>query len=396
MSGTVSSIAPYVDAAGIHVSDYPTALAYFKGVYQGIYGADVYLEADSQDGQFIGVLALAYTDCSSGLVAGFNSFSPATAQGAGLSSVVKINGIAREVASYSQVDVIVSAVAGSAPTLTNASIRDANGLIWTLPASVSIPIGSSITVTATSTTIGAVAVSPDVQWSINTPTAGWAAVTNTSAGIPGNPVETDAALRQRQAASTMLPSQTVADGIQGALLALAGVTRVSVDENDTSSTDADGSPSNGTTWVVEGGDAVQIATVIANKKTMGSPTAGTTTETVIDSAGITRTISFDRPTETTVVVTLTLKALAGYTNAIGASAAAQVASYIAALPIGATIYVSRLYPPAILPAATGGSTYNVTSIQIARSGATPVAADVALAFNEAAICTASNVTVTAS
>lgn len=394
MVATVSAIAPYVDATGIHVSDFPTALAYFENQYRGIYGADVYLEPDSQDGQFIGILALAYTDCASGLVATFNSFSPATAQGAGLSSVVKINGIAREIASYSSVDVTIAGTVGT--TITNGSIRDQNGLIWSLPASVVIPGAGTVVVTATCAIIGAIACSPDTPWTINTPTSGWTGVTNTGSGTPGNPVETDAELRVRQAGSTMLPSLTVADGIKGALLALPGVTRVSVDENDTSATDADGTAANGTTWVVEGGDATAIATVIANKKTMGSPTAGTTTETVIDSGGLSRIISFDRPTETTIIVTLTLKALPGYTNAIGATAAAQVATYIAGLPIGGTIYISRLYVPATLAPTLGGSTYNITSIQIARSGSAVSSVDLPLAFNEAAVCAPTNVTVSAS
>ncbi len=392
MSGTVSSIAPTIDATGIHVSDFPTVLAYLQAQYQAIYGADVYLGNDSQDGQFLAVLAQAYTDCASVAVAAFNSFSPATAQGTGLSSVVKINGLKRETPSNSQVDVIIAGAVGT--TITNGSIKDQNGLIWTLPASVVIPATLSITVTATCTTLGAVQASPGINWTINTPTNGWSGVTNTSSGTPGEPVETDAALRQRQAASTMLPSQTVADGIRGALLALPGVTRVVLDENDTSAMDADGVSANATSWVVEGGDATAIATVIANKKTMGTPTYGSTTETVTDSAGDTRTINFYRPTETEITVELTLQAFAGYTNAIGAQAAAAVAAYIQVLPIGATIFVNRLFAPAQLIGSPAGFTYNVTSVVLGRPGQAPYAGNVSLAFNEAAVCSTADVGVT--
>ena len=275
MSGTVSSIAPTIDATGIHVSDFPTVLAYLQAQYQSIYGSDVYLGNDSQDGQLLGVLAQAYTDCASVAVAAFNSFSPATAQGTGLSSVVKINGIARETPTNSQVDVIIGGGVGT--TITNGSIKDQNGLIWTLPQSVVIPPGLSITVTATCTTLGAVQASPGIDWTINTPTNGWASVTNTSSGTPGTPVETDAALRQRQAASTMLTSETVADGIIGNLDTLPGVTRVALDENDTETTNLNATPAGASAFVVEGGDATQIATVIAQQKTMRAPTYGTTT-----------------------------------------------------------------------------------------------------------------------
>ena len=388
-----SAIAPTVDATGIHISDYPTILAYFQAQYQAIYGSDVYLEADSQDGQFLALIALAYNDACALAVAVFNAFSPATAQGTGLSSVVKINGLAREIATYSVVDVTVAGTVGT--TISSGSIKDPNGLAWTLPASVLIPAGGSIVVLATCTTIGSVVASPGTIWTINTPTLGWTGVTNASSGTPGDPVESDATLRQRQAASTMLPSQTVLDGIIGSLEALSGVTRVAVDENDTSSTNANGTAANATAFVVEGGDPVAIATVIADLKTGGTPTSGSTTEIVVDSAGFSRTINFYRPTETTIIATLTLKALAGYTNAIGAAAGAAVATSIQGLPIGGVIYVSRLYPPATLPAAAGGMTYNVTSIQIARSGGTPATADLTLAFDEAAVCAGGNITVSA-
>lgn len=391
MSGTVSTIAPTVDATGIHVSDYPTVLAYFEAQYQSIYGADVYLEADSQDGQFLALIALAYTDLSSLAVAVFNAFSPAAAQGTGLSSVVKINGIARLIATYSQVDVIIGGTVGT--TITNGSIRDENGLTWALPALVVIPTALSITVTATCATIGAIAASPNTQWTINTPTRGWSSISNTSAGTPGNPVESDPALRVRQTKSTMLASETVVDGIIGSLNALPGVTRVALDENDSSTTNANGTPAGAAAFVVEGGDATQIATVIAEQKTMGTPTYGTTSETLIDSAGLSQVINFFRPAETEIVVTLNLKALVGYTNGIGAMVAAQVAASIAALPIGAVIYVNRLYVAAALPVLTGGATYNVTSIQIARTGSVPAAADIALAFNEAAVCAIGDITV---
>ena len=62
------------------------------------YGSDAVLTPDSQDGQLLAVFAQAIYDNGQALIAIYNSFSPATAQGAGLSSLVKINGLARDVA----------------------------------------------------------------------------------------------------------------------------------------------------------------------------------------------------------------------------------------------------------------------------------------------------------
>ncbi len=72
--------------------------------YRGIYGQDIYLGADSQDGQFMALLANAIHDCNGQTLSVYNAYSPSTAQGNGLSSVVKINGIRRKSATYSTCD----------------------------------------------------------------------------------------------------------------------------------------------------------------------------------------------------------------------------------------------------------------------------------------------------
>ena len=43
----------YIDSTGFHYPDYPTILAFYQSAYRAIYGADVYLEADSQDGEWL-------------------------------------------------------------------------------------------------------------------------------------------------------------------------------------------------------------------------------------------------------------------------------------------------------------------------------------------------------
>ena len=51
---TILSTAPVIDATGIRAPGYGEVLQYFKDQYRAIYGADTYLEADSQDGQLLG------------------------------------------------------------------------------------------------------------------------------------------------------------------------------------------------------------------------------------------------------------------------------------------------------------------------------------------------------
>ena len=103
----ITTTAPTIDANGITAPTYADVLEYLKEQFRGIYGADTYLEADSQDGQLLAVFASAINDANAVAIAIYNSFSPSTAQGAALASNVKINGITKHASSYSTADLLL-------------------------------------------------------------------------------------------------------------------------------------------------------------------------------------------------------------------------------------------------------------------------------------------------
>jgi uncharacterized phage protein gp47/JayE len=389
---TITSTAPTISATGISAPAYGDILAFLQDRYRSIYGADLYLGSDSQDGQFLAVIATAISDANASAVSIYNSFSPATGQGAALSSNVKINGLSRELPTYSTVDLTVTGTAYT--TITNGVAADVNGYRWDLPATVTIPSGGSITVTATCETIGAISAPSGTVTIIATPTLGWQGVTNASAAAAGAPVESDAALRYRQSISTALPSLTVMDGIVGAVAGVAGVTRYAAYENDTDTTDANGIPAHNISMVVEGGDGMAIATAIAAKKPPGIPTYGTTSETVIDTYGNVIPVNFYRPTEVPIAVAITIKGLPGYNSDIGAQVVSAIAAYINALTIGTDVLLTRLYLPANLSGSANSLTFEITSLAIAAKPGTPSASDVAIAFSEVASCATSDITLT--
>jgi uncharacterized phage protein gp47/JayE len=394
MSTTVTPTTPtcYIDQLGIHAPSYQDVLTYLQQQYQSIYGQDTYLGNDSQDGQFLAVFALCLHDANSMAVAVYNSFSPATAQGAGLASVVKINGIRKLVATHSTVDLTI--IGQAFTPIINGIARDNNNNNWLLPPLVTIPISGQITVTALAANEGAVAGAPNTITTILTPTRGWQTVTNPLAATAGDPVESDAALRTRQTVSTALPSLTVLDGIVGSVASLPGVIRYQPYENDTGVTDLNGVPAHSLAFVVDGGDAISIATAIMLKKTPGAGTYGTTTETVADPYGVPHTINFFRPTQVPITVVLTIVPLAGFTTATEALIVQAIVDYLNSLPIGTDVLLTKLYGPANLTGALS-STFNITSLMIARAGNTPATQDVTIAFNEAASGSTNNVQLTA-
>ncbi|HEM8999473.1 TPA: baseplate J/gp47 family protein [Burkholderia cenocepacia] len=393
MTTTLTTVAPTIGANGITAPTYADVYAYFQAKYQAIYGTDVYIDPDSQDGQLLAVFAQAVADVNSVCIGVYNSFSPSKAVGAGLSSNVKINGIQREAASYSSADVTLGGQAGT--TITNGIVKDGNNNQWALPATVTIPPVGVITVTATCTTIGAIAALAGTINQIGTPTRGWQTVTNPADAAVGAPVETDAALRQRQTVSTALPSQTVLDGIVGAVANLPGVTRYAPYENDTSATDANGIPSHSISLVVEGGDATAIANAIAVKKTPGGGTFGTTTIVTTNRYGMPVPINFFRPTDAPISAVVAIRALPGYTSSIGAAMQAAIAAYITGVSIGGGDAQAVEWDNCIAAAKSipGGGTFRIESLTLTgpRGAGAP---DVALLFNESASCTADQVTIT--
>jgi len=374
----------YIDATGFHTPDNPTVLDFLKSEYRTIYGNDVYLEADSQDGQWIAVQALAIFDTLQVAQATYNSFSPLSAQKDALSRNVKINGIRRLIASYSQVDLLIVGQPGT--TIVNGQAEDSLTQKWSLPASVVVPVGGSITVTATAAEIGAKTAAANTINKIATPTLGWQTVNNPLAAVEGSPVETDAELRKRQTVSTALPSLSVLEGIVGAVASLAGVSRFRGYENDTGATDANHIPAHSMAIVAEGGDAQAIGEAIAVKKTPGSPTYGTTTVTTYDKYGLPNDINFFRPTVATIGVEVTIDALQGYTTGFAALIAAAVAELLNNLEIGDDVLITKLYVPANLPGNAAGSTFDLAQIRIKKNAGAFGTSNIVLAFNEVAFC----------
>lgn len=380
-----SRYAPTIDATGISAPDFPTILANLTADYLGIFGADADVDEDSQDGQFIGIIAQALADCNAAAIACYNAFSPATAQGAGLASVIKINGLSVKGSGFSTVDETLVGVAGT--VITNGQVSDGTNT-WALPTSVTIPLSGTIDVTATCTVAGAITAAIGAVSKIKTPTFGWQTATNAAVPSPGQPVESDAAVRVRQAVSTSLPSQLIFDGIVATILAVEGVTRVAAYENNTGSTNSLGIAANTVSFIIEGGAIADIFTAINSKMTPGIPMAGAESQIMVSPAGSTRLIKWDRPTNATIAASITVKALTGWAVTTEAVIAKAIFNYLQALPGGAVVGVFDLAVPAKLENTPFFGTFRVTAITIGKNGGSLAATDIALAYNEMAVAAA--------
>jgi uncharacterized phage protein gp47/JayE len=402
----LATLSAQITATGITAPPYSDILSSLQASFQVIYGSDIYIAADSQDGQFLALIAAAINDNNQAMIAVYQGYSPTYAQGAGLSAQVKLNGLQRLVASKSTAVGTATGQAGS--VITAGVVKDSNGNLWNLPSTVTIPIGGSISVTVTAQQAGAIQAGIGTINIINSVQLGWQSFTNTAAAVVGNPVETDAQLRIRQSISTALPALSNLDSIRAAIGNVAGVQRFTVYENPTAATDANGIPAHSIAPVVSGGSVADIAQAIAARKPPGIQTFGPTSYTYYDVVGMPVPINFKVLDIVPVYVSVNMTALPGYTAATGTLVINAVVAAINALVIGEDVYLNRLFAPASLAGEAASissgllpfelyslsETFHVTSILVGLSAGTKAASDLVIAYNAAASAVSTNLVLT--
>lgn len=392
-----------IDEAGISAPPFEDILASLQQSYRNIYGSDIYIEPDSQDGQLLAIQALAIHNTNQALVAAYLSYSPTWALGAGLSAQVKINGLQRLTPSRSSVAVTLTGQ--SFTEIRSGAVADEAGNLWNLPPQVVIPAAGEVTVTATARDEGAISAAPGAVNRISSPIMpAWQSVTNATAAQAGRPLESDATLRRRQALSTSLPAITPRESIHGAIANVPGVGRSEVYDNDSNLYSPDGVPPHSIAVVVEGGDANQIATVIARKKNTGCGTYGNTNIITVDQAGVPLPVDFFYLIEIPVFVLITLQPLPGYVSSTGELLLQVIAATINRYDIGQHVLVPRLAMIASLCEETArqvtgmtaaelnrlAMTYVVREIRIGKAWDSLDVRDITIPFNAAASCNMSN------
>lgn len=371
--------APYVDDAGLHIPTYVDIRDDLIQQFKSIYGDDIYLDNDSQDYQMISAFAIKTYDCMQLLQIAYNNHSPKTAVGTGLSSLVKLNGIARKPASYST---CVLTIEGRIGTIIPKGVaKDAQGILWDLPEDIVI-VSSPMDITAICETIGAVEAIPRSINIINNPQAGWTSVTNHVHAVPGQPIEQDVELRLRQSISVALPSRNMLDGTRAAIAAIDGVSRYYVYDNDTNLTDDNGIPGHSIAAVVEGGLDADIAEAIYLHKGPGGGTYGSITYPHRNADGIITQIRYSRPLYTAIDVDVGVRPGTGYTSDLLATIQQNLEGYIRGLSIGNDVTMTGILN-AISAAVFNPSApaFLLSSIRIGITGGEKGLADIPIEWN---------------
>lgn len=259
-------------------------------------------------------------------------------------------------------------------------------------------LGSPVVFVASVT--GQVAAPAGSLINIDTPINGWSSLYNLKPGDIGNDVESDIALRLRQASSVRSTGSATVEAIKAKLLAnVPSVVSVQIYENRTLITNADGAPGKSYETVIVGGTDSVIAEQIWLTKPAGIETYGNETIAVVDSNGDSQNVSFSRPVAVYGWLTVAVTALDTEetlpVSAIAAIKQAVVDYANADIGVGSDIIIQRFIGP-IYAAVSGIGAMTITAAVTANSGDTPTygSSNISITNTQIAVFDVSRVVVT--
>lgn len=226
--------------------------------------------------------------------------------------------------------------------------------------------------------------------SIQTPKTGWDSVTNPTAVVPGQDVETDEELRERFRVSKYIRATNILEALYSDLISLDTVTEVQIYENDTDVTDANGVPAHSFLPIILGGDPIEIAQSIWENKPLGIRSYGNTIQIIYDSQGFPHNIGFERPNPVDIYIRMNLTTDTNYPQNGDDLIKSNLSSYFASnFGIGDDVIYSRLYTP--INSVPG---HQVNSLEISTNGTTWTTSNIVVPFNGIATLESANITIT--
>jgi uncharacterized phage protein gp47/JayE len=274
------------------------------------------LSTSSPLGQLNRLLARALRVQEEALQAVFTALDPDSASGEALTRLSAITGTIRRAATFSRVEAecdldvdtypagtLIVAPTGR-PDDRFANVEEITGL------------GSGTPVLFEALTAGAVLVAANVL-EIASPVTGFNSVESNDEATPGLAAETDSELRQRRTQEIEAPGSASVPGIATDITQnVDGVISAYVVENATDAT-VDSIPPHAFEAVVYGpaspstADNQAVAEQIFASKAAGIGTYGNISRTVTDSEGRSHVISFTRPVDVDLTITITVSTRAG-------------------------------------------------------------------------------------
>lgn len=389
-----------ISEAGFTRDRLPEILAKLQVQARGIYGSDIDLTEATPDGQFLGILAEVIDDTGQAIEDTYNGRNPNAATGQNLTSTCTLNGVYRIVGSFSYVDVQALITVGAVvPAGTQVQDED-TGAVYAFSVAAT-GIGTPQTVTCVALVKGTYSAAGKVT-KIVTPTYGLQTVTNASPSTVVDAEESDERLRIRRNQSTAAPTNGFIDSLLAGLLAVPGIGKLKIYENDTGAyKDIKAGDQvlrpHSVAVVVTGGSASLIGEALALRKTPGVSTVGNTDVTVNDSLGIPHVLKYEVALEEEFFVKISYRERpgAGFGGSGGEEAVkAALVAWVETNQLPSdNVYRGFLWAEAqgTVLGPDGLPAIVVEDVQLGRTELLLASTDLALAWSEIGILPAANV-----
>jgi hypothetical protein len=308
-----------INSAGLTIALQPELYANLSAAMMQIYGADINLESDSPDGQWLNINIQSLIDVEELIMQVNSMFDPDQAVGVILNQRVGINGITRQAGTYTTTPVtVINSVSVNLYGLDQTpqpvyTLTDPAGNFWELMTTVTGLAAGTHVLEFQCALPGAVTPSPNTITIPVTVVLGVESVNNpTTYSTLGLNEETDAALKIRRQKSVSQPSQGYLSGLYAGLENIPGMASVQINENNTASTDVNGTPSH-TIWVIVSGSAAPsaIAQAIYVYRNAGAGMRGNQSYVITQADGSLFTVSWDNVIPVNVFIKFTVTSLNG-------------------------------------------------------------------------------------
>ena len=291
---------------GLTVASNTELVTELEADFKNIYGNDINVGQNSPDGQMINIFAQGGSDTRDLLLQTYNSFDPDNASGRVLDARCAINNVFRRAATFTTVNITIvtdrtvtlEGVDGeyNNPDATGYTNQDNAGNEFVLATTQTFVTGTHTDVLFRAKEIGAVETTANTITTPVTVVLGVVSVNNPSQGTTGTDGETDAQLKLRRRQSLSIGSSGYLNGLESALFQLDGVVDVRIYENNSNTTDANGTPAHCIWCVVQGGSSPDIADTIYRKRSAGCDLRGAISYTIITSSSQSFVARWDVPT----------------------------------------------------------------------------------------------------
>lgn len=356
--------------------------------------------ADSVLGQFTQIIAEEISICWENAYLASQQFDPINASGVPLRGLVQLNGIIPSDGSYTEIAMTLGGTYGTVvPKGSIIASQDGKQSYKTVDAAT-IGEAGTVTVNAVCTEKGPQEPEANTIIVIKTPIFGWRSASNTSTVSVGTNPETDTQLHIKQEQATSETSYRQVDAIIAGILNVPGVTFARLYVNNGLTTDANGITGKTCAPVVVGGTDEDVAEAIRIKCGTLDKFQGSTSVTYTGELGDTQVVSFYRPTEIPIYISIDISQTEYSTLTTDGIDQIKQAIVDYALydqrgqtgfPPGADVVISRLYTPI-----NSVSGFKVNSLLIGTSSDSLAASDIPIAWNEIAKFTTDNITITVS